>query len=43
MVPTTGGAVYEEDLWRFDVWTVVADDNNRVEALAAVGPPGAAH
>ena len=35
--------MHDEDLRRFDVRTVVADYNNRVEALAAVGPPGAAH
>tara|TARA_Y100001949_G_scaffold168628_1_gene167593 strand:+ start:241 stop:348 length:108 start_codon:yes stop_codon:yes gene_type:complete len=35
--------VYDEDLRRFDVRTVVVGYNNRVEALAAVGPPGAAH
>jgi len=40
MVPTTGGAVYDEDLRRFDVRAVMADYYNRV---VAVGPPGAAH
>ncbi len=32
--------MYDEDLRRFDVRTVMADYNNRV---AALGPPGAAH
>ncbi len=32
--------MYDEDLRRFDVRTVMTDYNNRV---VAVGPPGAAH